>query len=452
MMPASPLRPHRRSTPAAAFVLVIALASMTGVCLAAAGASLSPSDARAVVERVVDLIGAHYVFPERRAQLVEALRAGLKAGRYETSDAAELSARVTSDLSAASHDKHLSLGYNPSTYELLRGSEPTADRGPWSDDVIRARNSGFEELRILPGNVRYARVSNFMWLEGFTPAVSADATRFLAGGRAAIIDLRGNGGGDPRAVQHLVSPFLEEGRLLMTFHDGLTGATSETSALSRPEAGRLAGHSLFVLVDDGTASAAEEFAYHVVQFKLGRLVGATTAGAANNNTLFPIAPGFVASVSTGRPVHPVSGVNWEGVGVAPDVASAPDRALQVAQVLAVDESLASASKTERARLEWVLVALRAEARPITLAPGALAEYAGRYGIRSVRVDGSVLVYQRDGGDPLTLSPLGDDLFAFPNTDEVRVRFRRANGQVSGFDQVTSDGQVLPSERTGGRSR
>ena len=33
--------------------------------------------------------------------------------------------------------------------------------------------------------------------------------------------------------------------------------------------------------------------------------------------LLPIAPAFILSVSNGRPVHAVSGTNWEGKGIVP---------------------------------------------------------------------------------------------------------------------------------------
>jgi C-terminal processing protease CtpA/Prc len=68
----------------------------------------------------------------------------------------------------------------------------------------------------------------------------------------------------------------------------------------------LKGKPLYVLIDGGVGSAAEAFAYDVQQFKLGELIGATTAGAANNNDLLPIAPAFILSISSGRPEHAVS--------------------------------------------------------------------------------------------------------------------------------------------------
>src|SRR5205809_7270344 len=115
-------------------------------------------------------------------------------------------------------------------------------------------------------------------------------------------------------------------QVLMAYHDGMSGRTEYSDVELQLAAPRMAGKPLYVLTSGGTGSAAEEFAYHVKMFKLGTLVGETTAGAANNDTIYPIAPGFVASISTGRAIHPVSHDNWEGTGVAPDIAIAADQA------------------------------------------------------------------------------------------------------------------------------
>ncbi|MGZ7039861.1 MAG: S41 family peptidase, partial [Thermoanaerobaculia bacterium] len=212
--------------------------------------------------------------------------------------------------------------------------------------------------------------------------------------------------------------------------------------LANLPSGRILGKPLYVLIDDGVGSAAEEFAYHVAQFKLGTLIGRTTAGAANNNTLFAVPPAFVASISTGRAIHAVSKTNWEGVGVKPDVETAPAAALDVAHLMALQKMPASPL------VAWIIDGLQARAHPVTVPAADLSAYAGRYGIRSIRVENGALVFQRDGRDPIPLVPMAPDLFAFTNTDEIRLRFRRgADGNVVGFEQVTRDGQVVPSERS-----
>ena len=211
---------------------------------------------------------------------------------------------------------------------------------------------------------------------------------------------------------------------------------------------RLNTKPLYVLIDGSTGSAAEEFAYHIQQFKLGTLIGQTTAGAANNNQLFPVAPFFVASVSVGRPVHPVSHSNWEQTGVAPDVTLPPPSALDQAHAMALKQLLSRATPTQRPAYEWEIAGLDAKLNPARLSETELDAYVGVYGERKIWREGATLKFQRANRPVTELVPMGQDQFGFVNPSPVRLKFRRKDGQVIGFDQVTKDGIVASSDRTG----
>jgi hypothetical protein len=249
--------------------------------------------------------------------------------------------------------------------------------------------------------------------------------RFLKDGDAVIIDLRGNGGGASEAVQYLTSHFVSADSLLLTFLQG-SETPFQSRALSHVPAGRLKGKPLYVLIDGGVASAAEEFAYHVQQFRLGELVGARTAGAANNNRLVPVAPGFILSLSIGRPVHAVSKSNWEGAGIEPSAEAAPAQALDVAQSLALSR-LAAASGTDpesRAEYEWARTAVEARLHAAMLSPKQLRALAAGYGEVTVTFRDGALWLARPNRETRRLTPLtADGLFAVDGTEVLRVRFR-----------------------------
>ena len=268
---------------------------------------LSAAERGRALEAIRKVLGEEYVFPEMRAKLVERLSRAEKEGRYDVEQPYLFAERVTEDLRDVARDGHLSLQDAPAQYAAAvapsaseRGSETFAEQ-----QAVRAHH-GLAELRILPGNIRYLKITGFYWVRDRTGEAYDAAMRFLREGDAVIIDLRGNGGGDAAAVQYLTSHFLPADTLLLTFIQG-SETPFQSRTLSHVPAGRLRGKPLYVLIDGNVASAAEEFAYHVQQFKLGELVGARTAGGANNNRLVPIAPGFILSVSVGRPVHAVSG-------------------------------------------------------------------------------------------------------------------------------------------------
>ena len=387
----------------------------------------------AALAAITTAVQRDYVDPPMRATLVDKLAAAERAGRYATPDPALFAERVTEDMRAASHDHHMWMTVDLAAYAASQ-APPHSDAGADAfhrREVLRAHH-GLAELRRLPGNVRYLQITGFEWLADETGAAYDDAMRFLKDGDAVIIDVRGNPGGDHAAVRYLVSHFLAGDVLLLTFLHG-SELPRQSHTLENVPAGRLIGKPLYVLVDGHTGSAAEEFAYHVAQWKLGELVGATTGGAANNNDLVPIAPGFTLSVSVGRPVHALSGTNWDGVGVAPTVAVAPEQALAAAEQLALRKLAAAPGATPDTLAEyaWAAVAVDAELHPVTLAPARLAALAGRYGEATVTLRGDALWFQRTGKRLVKLAPLTTDgLFAVAGMDFFRVRLTGRTAELS----------------------
>ena len=111
---------------------------------------------------------------------------------------------------------------------------------------------------------------------------------------------------------------------------------------------------VYVLTSKQTGSAAEEFAYDIQQLKRGTVVGGSTWGGANPGDFLPIDAHFAIFVPTGAAVNPVSGTNWEGVGVKPDVAVDPAAALETARRLALDKLASAATGDQATQLRKLL--------------------------------------------------------------------------------------------------
>ncbi|WP_224242549.1 S41 family peptidase [Hyalangium gracile] len=392
---------------------------------ASAPARLTTADRAAALKGIQAAIEKSYVFPELRAPIIQRLQQARQAGRYEQDDPILFAERITEDLRAASRDGHMSLSAAPGQYAAAL-APPASEEG--SEAFHRRRairfHHGLAELKLLPGNIRYLRITGFEWVRDETGAAYDGAMRFLRDGDAAIIDLRGNGGGSSAAVQYLTSHFLDEDTLLMTFLQE-SEPPNQSRTLSHLPAGRMKGKPLYVLIDGGVASASEEFAYHVQQFKLGELVGARTAGGANNNALLPITPGFILSISVGRPAHALSNTNWEGVGIQPTVEAPPEQALDVALSLALTRLSRerAADPVALAEYDWARIQVEARRHPPVVAPTRLKTLAGRYGEVSVTLRDNALWLTRPDRPTRRLSPLtADGLFAVDGMDFLRVRF------------------------------
>ena len=405
-------------------------------------------DADAVVSDVRKVLAANYVLPETRPKLDAVLAKGLAEGRYKVTDPTLLADRLNEDMSSVAHDKHLSISFSPDRYRDL-AAHPNAgdDDGPPSPEQIREAdrlNHGIVEMKVLPGNIRYINTIGFMWAGDTTRAVYDNAMRFLSGGDAAIIDLRNNGGGSPEAVQYMISHFLPANRPIVTFY--MRGAEGDTwKSLPSLPAGRMVGKPLYILTSGMTASAAEEFTGHVAGFKIGEIVGATTAGAGFRNSFFPVAGGYVMSVSVGRAVLASTGKDWEGVGIAPTSRVDQEKALDVAQVHALRTLATKATGEDKRVYEAAASVLDAQVNPVATAL-PIAGYAGAYGERHITAENGKMMYQREGGAKHEMVAVGANEFAFADAPLERVKFKVAGSSATEFELVRGDGSRLVAAR------
>jgi hypothetical protein len=355
-----------RTTQMIHMMLILLAAGWTTL---AAPPEVEQDTATGLVNATARFVRENYVFPDRAAAIEAQLRQSLAAGRYRGLDGPELAARLTEDLQAVTQDKHMNVKHNPAqARELATGGPggPGPAGNAYMAEMMARSNYGVPELRALPGKIRYINLAPaFLWDPNRSPQVLDDAMRFLSGGEAYIIDIRQNGGGNPAGVRYVISHFMPPGEKLMTYRMGPSG-TSEIRTISVP-AGVLPEKPLYVLIGPQTASASEEFAAHVKNFKLGTLVGATTAGAGHRNALFGTPDGFVVSVSVGTALHPVTNAGWEGTGVAPDISVPPAEALAAAERDAAERLAQQPSPPPAGP----------PAPPAPAAPGPAAQSAGR---------------------------------------------------------------------------
>jgi hypothetical protein len=435
-------------------LLVVAVFTALAVAARPAPAqTLTPRDVDTVLAQVEALVRRHYGFEERKEPLIAAIRRARAAGRYDVTVAAELAARLSSDMQGAVPDRHLGLSWDPAAAQAMFASRAAGSSAAGSAEDLRndlqarRNNHGLVEMRILAGNVRYLRIARFMWRPDVSGAAYDAAMRFLREGDAAIVDLRDNGGGDASAVRYAISHFIpgRDERLLTTFRDD-EGRPLQSRVLGYLPAGRVTS-PLYVLVSNGTRSAAEEFALHVEKFELGTLVGETTGGAGNSNWHFPVAPGFTLSLSLYAPWHGVDSTNVEGVGVRPKLAVPPAVALEAAHAAALEALLARADTADRFGYAWALEGLRAKLGAPRPTPAELARYTGRFGERTITLRNGTLTYQRDGRPPVTLTPMAEHLFAFEDGSAVRVRFRMDGPRASAIDVRFYDGTSATYPRT-----
>jgi hypothetical protein len=285
--------------------------------------TLDPAASRSIAAQAADLLRSRYVFPEagrRAAARVEAQRA---AGAYDQiKHPAALGARLTADMNEILHDKHLEV-----ILPREGGPPPDAADQPRSEGgVVRADR--------LLGDIGYLRIDGFVPPLGVFKSAADRAMSSLAGTRALIIDLRQNHGGIPADVAYLVS-FFTPGAAPIHIEDIVSrnpnAETFETTSYwSVATPTKYAARPVLILTSHETFSGAEAFSYEMQALKYASTVGETTGGGAHPVDVETLKDGLLIAIPASRSVSALTGSNWEGRGVAPDVSVPSSDALAIA--------------------------------------------------------------------------------------------------------------------------
>lgn len=301
--------------------LLMAATAMAGPAQAQNAQPDAPIDdaARAAVVRSLgEELRRTYVFPEVAEQVSQELTRRERANAYDDAGTAQaFASRLTADLHEVGKDRHLGVYYSPDFAPPPRDGKPTAEQLEQAKTMAAQQGYGIRRVLRLSGNIGYLDIVGFGQPEAVAAAYEA-AAQLLAGSDAVIVDLRSNGGGDPESVAQLMSHFFAEGdvRHINSIYNRPTDTTREYWT-DRTVETRYTG-PVFVLTSSDTFSGGEEFAYDMQTQKRGTLIGETTGGGANPGETVKLAGGFAAFIPDGKAVNPVTGTNWEQVGVKPD--------------------------------------------------------------------------------------------------------------------------------------
>ena len=136
--------------------------------------------------------------------------------------------------------------------------------------------------------------------------------------RGLVLDLRSNPGGLLVSAVQIADDLLQKGGIVST--RGRI-ALSDTQFSATP-GDRLDGAPVVLVVDAGTASAAEVLAGALHDNKRARIVGSRTFGKGSVQTLLPLDNGDSIKLTTARYYTP-SGKSIQALGIVPDVVLHP---------------------------------------------------------------------------------------------------------------------------------
>lgn len=274
----------------------------------------------------------HYVFPEIAEQVADLLRRRLAEGAYDADSAEELAGLVTADLQSVNGDRHLRLKHHTEPVPPKKGAATLEAMRRDFDTSL----GGAPRVQLLDGGIAVVELAPMLFpLEWAAEPLTAALT-LASRAQALILDLRANRGGDPDTVAFACSYLLDERTHLNTMQ-WRKGERSEQSWSLPHVPGRRFGGSkpLYILSSHNTFSAAEELAYNLQQLGRATVIGEPTRGGAHPCNGWTVHPHLEATIPVGRAINPVTGTNWEGTGVQPDVQCPAADALDRAHTLAL---------------------------------------------------------------------------------------------------------------------
>lgn len=315
-----------------------------------AGAEPGPVATRtATIQAIVNELNTSYIDVEK-AQKLDAVLRRADLGKAMSDEV--FAETVTQIMQDSTKDSHLRLMYSAEPIPEQRSSKPSLADIAQRQALLRKENFGIDRVERLPGNIGYLKTSFFAPAGDLAPFIGAAMT-LLANTDALIIDLRENDGGSTDGVPLLASYLFDE-RVHITDLYRREGNVIEQQWTSLAVPGTRFGSEkdVYLLTSKSTFSAAEGLAFALKNKKRVTIVGETTRGGAHPSRIKKIGAHFRLMVPTSTARDPVTLKDWEGIGVAPDLAVPAAEASTRTQVLILKKFQASTQEAmARAQLQ-----------------------------------------------------------------------------------------------------
>ena len=299
-------------------------------------AAAEPMSTSEIVTIALQTLRTSYVFPELAEQAAAAVEARLAAGAYDGLDESALAERLTEHLNLVCEDKHLRVRAMPPREAGRRTAVPGAAERARPEPGHRGRkghpgNYGIHRVERLAGNVGYLELHGVAHPDDEAGTAIAAAMQLVSGTDALIIDLRNNHGGSPHGVVFWCSYLFPDADTRLTdIFVAESGETRQFWTLAYVPGSRYLDRPVYVLTSHETFSGGEDLCYSLQAQGRAEVIGETTGGGAHPTRPMPISGTMMIAVPFARSINAVTGSNWQGTGVVPDVAVPASEACDVA--------------------------------------------------------------------------------------------------------------------------
>ncbi|MEM6805912.1 MAG: S41 family peptidase, partial [Bacteroidota bacterium] len=260
----------------------------------------------------------------------------------------ELAKKLTQDLRALNGDLHLFVNFHKQEKDQHQEAEPKPQ-----DHRGASTNFGFQEIKFLEHKIAYLKIEHFSNWNHATKARQkvSELMSLFKNSQALIIDVRDNRGGVPYIASCLASYFFGDTAVhLADFYTRYNNYSYGIYTEPFVPGVKLAEIPLFILVNEKSASAAEELAFWMQNHERALIIGQATAGAGYGALNHNLNERFSVSISSEEEIDPLSKKGFQGSGVIPDRITTEGNSLDVAIELA-KESVKKVEVPDSSRLK-----------------------------------------------------------------------------------------------------
>jgi hypothetical protein len=343
-------------------------------------------DYDAIITKISQKIKEIHYDEETGGKIVVFLNSQIGNERYlKVKTIARFCEELTKDLQTFTHDLHLSVYYDPEEAEKYSSQPDEQDDDRYSVDWwfgVQVPNFGIPKLEYLMGNVGYIKIIYFAPVP-IAGDMVITAMNFLSTADALIFDLRECSGGDPYNVMMFESYFFDAynvPKLLLTRQCRIeTPPQQQFWTYPYMPGKRLPDVPVAILTSTCTFSGGEDMAYTLKHHDRAVIVGEKTPGGAHMVKRVSVGNGCILRIPYAHPVHPLTGTDWEGTGVLPDIEVSREEALAAAhQELLSRLKLTAEDEQEKYKYDWLLQRVDSLYHPPSIAEEVLQRYPGVY--------------------------------------------------------------------------
>jgi hypothetical protein len=360
-----------------------------------------------VIENICEAFTKNYVFPDKAKLICTYIKEQNVEKQYDSlSDPNAFANQLFRDIRSLSNDKHIRIEYDPQLEKDIlayTSSQKEAVRIS-AADIARdeKKNFYFKKLEILPSNIGYIEFTGFTNTDPAARKTINAVMQFVSHTDALIIDLRDNTGGSAVTANEIAGYFFNTRTYTGKTFNRIENKWTNQFIENKKEItnGLVLNMPVYILTGGRTFSAAEGLAYILQHIKKAIVIGDTTKGGAHLTRSFSLGKGFVGFIPFTREENAVTGTDWEGTGVIPDIATEEINSLGIAQNTILDKKLqAATNETEKRKLRWLINYNRSKEAWIMIDPVDAAKFTGRFAEFEILLRDGQLLF-RDTNQPV----------------------------------------------------